>query len=115
MKPNFESQIFDAPYQKILPLIENVNTLQGNAKLKFQLWIDRNGLLFLQITENSNKGTTFSKLLFPLSADTWTVINDQAANKKLNSYNLETGESQLSQNNNDSGFLKAAFAHLLKS
>lgn len=115
MKAKLDLQPFEAPYQKTLAAIEGVTTLKGNAELKLQLWINRSGELFVQITENSNKETTHSNLLFPVSADTWSAISDQETGKKLSGYNLETGELQLSQNNNDSGFLKAAFLQLLNN
>lgn len=114
MKPNSNLQAFETVYQKILAPIEGVNTLKGNAELKLQLWINKNGQLFVQITENSNTGT-FSNLLFPVSDNMLSSITDQAASKKLSGYNLETGEFQLSQDNNVSGFLRAAFAHLLSN
>lgn len=115
MKAELDLQPFEAPYQKILPPIEGFTTLKGNAELKLQLWTNRGGELFVQITENSNKTTTHSNLLFPLSADTWSAISDQETDKKLSGYNQETGKLQLSQNNNDSGFLKAAFLQLLSN
>lgn len=114
MKSNLDLPPFETIYQKILAPIEGVNSLKGNAKLKLQLWINKNGQLFVQIIENSSTGT-FSNLLFPVSDDMLNSINDQAASKKLSGYNLMTGKLQLIQNNNDSGFLKAAFLHLLSN
>lgn len=85
--------------------------LEGSGKLKYLLWIDSEGNLYVQIEDNAAAGT-FSGLLF-------SVPKYSAARNRTDSigqpigYDLVKNEQCVSANTNDGAFLKAVLRHLL--
>lgn len=85
--------------------------LQGAGKLKYQLWVDAEGRLYVQIKENTASGT-FSALLFSVSKYS-SIRNSNASIGMPVGFDLVTRVYRKSENENDGGFLKAVLRHLL--
>lgn len=81
----------------------------GSGTLKYQLWVNDEGSLYAEITENSDGGT-FSPLLFPVSK--YAPARHKSINKPRG-LDLTTGAERKSANNDDGAFLKAVLHHLL--
>jgi hypothetical protein len=98
--------------------IENFSAIASKLKtgsLEYCLWTDANGALYVQIVRNrtnTQKPGTHSKLLFRVSA----YLNDRYLENELpviRGINPETFREETSENNDDSGFIKAILRHLL--
>lgn len=86
--------------------------LGGVGKLKYQLWVDSCGNIFVQIVENPEKGT-FSKWRFPV-AKYASACNGTKSLGPLVGFDEEGKEqNQEGINSNDDAFLKAVLRHLL--
>jgi hypothetical protein len=79
--------------------------------VKYCLWVDKSGELYVQIVENEVSGT-FSKCAFSVSKYASKIINDQHLGD-IEGCNIKSGESEICKNNNNSAFLKVAFKNLL--
>lgn len=84
--------------------------LGGVGTLKYQLWVDGSGTLYVQIVENSEEGT-FSHWRFPV-AKYAPARNDTKSLGPLVGFD-EAGKEQEGINSNDNTFLKAVLRHLL--
>jgi hypothetical protein len=84
--------------------------LGGVGKLKYQLWVDGNGSLYVQIVENPDGGT-FSRWRFPVAKYT-SACNGTRSLGRLVGFD-ENGKEQEGNNSNDDKFLKAVLIHLL--
>ena len=85
--------------------------LEGSGKLKYQLWVDGSGSLYVQIEENAAAGT-FSPLLFPVAKYAPERNSAQSIGQPVG-LDLAGEAEQVSANTNDGAFLKAALRHLL--
>ena len=87
--------------------------LSKTGSIKYRLWLDASGLLYVQIIENDASGT-FSKYLFSVSK----YQAERNSTKPLGSlevYNTETEMNEIVDDNNNGAFLKAILVHLLPS
>jgi len=83
----------------------------GSGELKYCLWLDNEGGLFIQMLENSTSGE-FSKHLFSVSKYISKIINNEIL-EPLVGFNVRTNEFIQVENNNNSSFLKAILTNLL--
>jgi len=82
--------------------------------IKYSLWIDADGALYVQITENminTDHPGTHSKLLFKVSEYTRYIDSDNAI-EAVSGLNIETGSWEISSDNNDRGFIRAILRQL---
>jgi len=87
--------------------------LSETGNIKYCLWIDITGNLYVQMIENQASGT-FSKYLFSVSK----YESERTSSKALGSmeaYNIENNAIENVDNNNNGAFLKAVLIHLLPS
>lgn len=85
--------------------------LEGTGKLKYQLWADSSGSLYVQIEENVAAGT-FSPLLFPVVKYALERGSVKAIGQPVG-IDLVKKTERVSSNSNDGAFLKAVLRHLL--
>jgi len=83
----------------------------GEGNIRYCLWVDKQGDLYVQLEHNDNSGT-FSALLFPVSKYQSMRYSTNALGE-LQGYDIESKAFKLSQDNNNGAFLKAALRHLL--
>jgi len=85
--------------------------LSGTGNIKYRLWVDDTGGLFIQIIENDASGT-YSKFAFSVSQ---YQSQRDSANKlgQLDGYAVEDNQQTTIDDNNNGAFLKAALTHLL--
>lgn len=83
--------------------------LGGAGTLKYQLWVNDSGNLYVKITENSEGGTA-SSLLFSVAE--YAPARNKSIDKPCG-LDLARGAERKSGNNDDGGFLKAVLQHLL--
>lgn len=83
--------------------------LGGTGTLRYQLWVDDVGSFYVQVTENSDKGS-FSALLFSVAE--YAPVRNKSIDKPCG-LDLARGAERKSGNNDDGGFLKAVLRHLL--
>ena len=81
----------------------------GSGTLKYQLWVNDSGNLYVEITGNSDGGS-FSKLLF--SAAQYAPARSKTIDKPFG-LDLASRKERKSANNDDGAFLKAVLLHLL--
>lgn len=96
---------------KKLEHIYSAQKIRGNGLIKYHLWIDKTGELYVQILENEESGT-FSKFLFSVSKYAGNHKNDKAIDN-LEGYDIEENTFTTVKDNNNSGFLKAALRNIL--
>lgn len=84
--------------------------LGGTGTLKYQLWVDASGSLYVKISENSDGGT-FSPWRFPV-AKYASGRNSTGSLGQLVGLDAE-GKKQDGKNSNDDAFFKAVLVHLL--
>ena len=85
--------------------------LGGAGAIKYQLWVDSGGSLYVQVEENAAVGT-FSPLLFPVAKYAPERNSAQSIGYPVG-LDLAGKAERASANNNDGAFLKAALRHLL--
>lgn len=85
--------------------------LEGYGNLKYRLWVNGEGNLYVQIEDNIAAGT-FTELLFSVSKYA-SVRNNTASIGKPDGYDLVKNMERISENTNDGAFLKAVLRHLL--
>lgn len=81
----------------------------GSGKLEYQLWMDGNGQLYVQITKNSDGGS-FPRCYFLVAKYALGRKNNDLG--KLIGIDLEEKEIEVKDNDAD-GFLRAVLRHLL--
>ena len=97
--------------KQILSVIADAPKLDGNGSLKYRLWINNEGNLYVQIEKNGAAGT-FSDLLFSVSK--YAAVRDKNESiGKLSGFDIKSGHQRVSANANDGAFLKAVLRHLL--
>jgi len=84
---------------------------EGSGKLKYQLWVDSSGRLYVRIEENAATGT-FTPLLFSVVEYADQRNSTKSINKPVG-LDLNGALRRESENNNDGAFLKAVLRHLL--
>ena len=87
--------------------------LSKTGSIKYCLWVNFEGSLYVQMIENEASGT-FSEYLFSVAK----YQSERTSTKALGSieaYNIESGKSEIVDDNNNGGFLKAVLVHLLPS
>jgi len=97
--------------KQIQTAIAEAPKLEGSGKLKYQLWVDGDGRLYVQIEDNAAAGT-FSELLFSVSEYS-SVRNKAESIGQPVGYDLVKKLQRASANTNDGAFLKAVLRHLL--
>lgn len=97
--------------KRIESFIAEAPKVGGTGKIKYGLWIDSSGNLYVQIVGNEGTGT-FSSCLFSVSK--YASLRDGTKPiGQLNGYDLSDRSWRDSGNNNDVEFLEAALRHLL--
>ncbi len=97
--------------KQVQSAIEEAPKIEGSGKLKYRLWVDCEGNLYVQIEDNAAAGT-FSELLFSVSKYA-SVRNKPGSIGQPVGYDLGKNEERASANTNDGAFLKAVLRHLL--
>ena len=95
--------------KQIQTAIAEAPKLEGSGKLKYQLWVDGEGNLYVQIEDNAAAGT---ELLFSVSEYS-SVRNKTESIGQPVGYDLVKNMQRASANTNDGAFLKAVLRHLL--
>lgn len=97
--------------KQVESFVAEAQKLSGTGKVKYGLWVDSSGNLYVQLLENEGSGT-FSKYLF--SASKYASLRDGIKPiDQLNGYDLSDKSWKDSGNNDDIGFLEAVLRHLL--
>lgn len=101
--------------KKIEGFIWSAPKSKENGEIKYCLWVNETGNetceLYVQIIDNDGGGT-YSKNLFSVS-EYQPYRNSNENPDQLKFFNVEKKEHDVSNNNNDIGFLKAVLRHLL--
>ena len=97
--------------KQIQSAIAEAPKLEGSGKLKYLIWVDGEGNLYVQIEENAAAGT-FSEMLFPVAKYASVRKNAESIGQPVG-YDLAKSEQRVSANTNDGAFLKAVLCHLL--
>lgn len=97
--------------KQIQGAIGDAPKLANTGSIKYQLWVDDLGSLYVQLTDNNNSGT-FSELLFSVSKYA-SKRNTSESISQPTGYDLADKSLKTSSNNNDGAFLKAVLLHLL--
>jgi len=101
--------------KKIEGFIASAPKTKGNGEIKYCLWVNEAGNktcnLHVQIIDNDGDGT-YSKNLFSVS-EYLSYRNSNENPDQLKGLNVEKNIPEVSNNNNDIGFLKAVLRHLL--
>jgi len=97
--------------KKIGTETHNAPKLSGTGDIKYLLWIDAVGGVYIQIVGNDASGT-FSKYLFSVSKYQSERANTKALGN-LEAYNIERKEAEIVEDNNNGAFLKAILRSLL--
>lgn len=98
-------------YEKIDNYVASAPKLSKAGSIKYCLWVDEKGSLYVQLIENEESGT-FSNHLF-------SVSNYQSKRKikkalgHLEAFNVESKKIERLGDNNNGAFLKAVLLHLL--
>jgi hypothetical protein len=85
--------------------------MSNTGSIKYCLWVDVEGALYVQMIENDASGT-FSKFLFSVTK----YQSERTRTKPIGSieaYNIETHVTETVDDNNNGAFLKATLLHLL--
>ncbi|SEG24434.1 hypothetical protein [Nitrosomonas ureae] len=85
--------------------------IEGQGHIRYRLWVDEKGNLYVQFENNAESGT-FSNLLFSVSKYESERNSDKAL-RNLKGYDSISKSFKFSGNNNDGAFLKAVLRHLL--
>ena len=85
--------------------------LTRDEKIKYSLWVDDGGSLFVQFDGNEKAGS-FSKLLFSVSKYA-SIRNTTYSIGFPEGYDLQDKKVKNSKNENDRSFLKAVLIHLI--
>jgi hypothetical protein len=97
--------------KKIEPHIYSAPKLSGKGHIKYCLWVNEDGLLFVQMTGNEASGT-YSHHLFSVSQYASKRSSIEAIGE-LKAYNLNSKKDESLADKNNSAFLKAVLKHLL--
>lgn len=97
--------------KRIEPCVFSAPKLSGTGDIKYCLWVDNAGGLYVQIIENKASGT-FSKHLFSV-AKYQSLRASTIALGKLEAYSLERNKLEEVEDNNNGAFLKAVLKNLL--
>lgn len=97
--------------KQVQSAIEEAPKIEGSGKLKYRLWVDSEGNLYVQIEDNPAAGT-FSELLFSVPKYA-SVRNKPGSIGQPVGYDLAKNGERTSANTNDGAFLKAVLRHLL--
>ena len=97
--------------KQIQSAIAEAPKLEGSGKLKYLLWVDGEGNLYVQIENNAAAGT-FSELLFSVSKYASARENAESIGQPVG-YDIAKSQQRVSANTNDGAFLKAVLRHLL--
>jgi hypothetical protein len=97
--------------KQIQSAVAEAPKLDGRGNIKYRLWVNGDGNLYVQFDANDETGT-FSGLLFSV-AEYAAVRNMTASIPPLNGYGLADKAQKISGNRNDGAFLKAVLRHLL--
>lgn len=87
--------------------------LNSAGSIKYCLWVDETGNLYVQMIENEGSGT-FSNHLFSVSKYQSKRRNAKALGS-LEAFNIENNTVENVNDNNNGAFLKAVLRHLLPS
>jgi hypothetical protein len=104
-------EVLHMKMKQIQSAIAEAPKLQGIGKLKYRIWVDGEGNLYVQIEDNAGAGT-FSDMLFSVSKYAPVRKSPELIDRPIG-YDISRNEHRSSANTNDSGFLKAVLCHLL--
>lgn len=96
--------------RKIVSYIGIAPKLVGNGSIKYCLWIDEQGKLYVQFVENEASGT-FSNFAFSV-AEYESSRDKRIPLNPLEGHDVESGKSKIIDDNNNGAFLKAVLRHL---
>ncbi|WP_126526347.1 hypothetical protein [Stutzerimonas stutzeri] len=99
--------------KKIENCVISAPKLSKTGSIKYCLWVDEKGNLYVQMIENEESGT-FSNHLFPVSK----YQSERRSTKALGSleaFNIGNNTFEKVDDNNNGAFLKAVLIHLLPS
>ena len=97
--------------KQIQSAVAEAPKLEGNGNIKYRLWVDGEGNLYVQFDKNDETGT-FSGLLFSVAK--YASVRDKPNSiGQPNGYDLADKTQKISGNRNDGAFLKAVLLHLL--
>jgi hypothetical protein len=94
--------------KKINTVNLSAKRMSGNGEVKYCLWVNKEGELYIQLQENE-EGGTFSSILF--SVQKYVHNMDETSN--LFGFDLNSGKEVRSKNRNDPAFLKAVLKNLI--
>jgi hypothetical protein len=97
--------------RKIEPYTSSAPKLRGDGDIKYCLWVDKSGGLYVQILENDASGS-FSQYLFSVSKYESKRATSEAL-LNLEAFNIVSKKIELVEDSNNSGFLKAVLRNLL--
>ena len=87
--------------------------LLSDGNIKYSLWVDTSGKLYMKLEKNDGGGS-FSKYLFPVSDYARFRGIDEAIKKPMG-YDTTSGDFKESKYSADPGFIKDVLKHLLPS
>lgn len=97
--------------KKIESCVVSAPKLSNNGSIKYCMWVDDTGSLYVQMVENEESGT-FSNLLFSVSKYQSKRRSDKAIGT-LEAYDIKNNTIVVVNDNNNGAFLKAVLIHLL--
>lgn len=95
--------------------LANAEKISGNGTIKYCLWIDGEGNLYVQFDENevsTNSPGTFTSLLFSVS-EFASIRKSDSDIGHPSGFDAASGTRKAAANNNNGAFLKAVLRHLL--
>lgn len=101
--------------KQIANYFANAEKISGNGTIRYCLWVDDAGKLYVQFAENEVNAAspgTFTSLLF--SVTEYASIRDSNSNiGNLIGLDASDGTRMTASDNNNGAFLKAVLRHLL--
>lgn len=97
--------------KKIESYVGTAQKVSGTGEIKYTLWVNNQGDLFIQLIDNDESGT-YSQNAFSVSQYQSSRSSDRKLGK-LEGYNINTDAKSSVDDNNNGAFLKAALIHLL--
>jgi hypothetical protein len=101
--------------KRIVNYLANAAKISGNGTIRYCLWVDDTGNLYVQFEENevnTNSPGTFTGLLFSV-ADYASVRNSNSDIGHVTGIDADSDTKIIASGNNNGAFLKAVLRHLL--
>lgn len=97
--------------KKIESYIGVAQKVSGTGEIKYSLWVNKSGSLFIQLIDNDASGT-FSNHVFSIQQYE-SIRHSIEKFVNLEAYDVKNGKKIKADDNNNGAFLKAALIHLL--